>query len=202
MGYGTGYIDAIISSGNLTITTNTAITGNITSSGTVATNLGNIYPLVSTNTANTTSGTTVTVATGIPSWTKRITIVLNGISMSGVSRILIQLGYGSPVTYDTTNYQSTGEHYDGTDNPISQITSGFVIGSSSAATTIWNVLYTLINVPGSNTWIGGFSGGTSGGSVTFGGGRCDLSGTLTAIRLNTVNGTDTFDAGTVNILYE
>ena len=36
---------------------------------------------------------------------------------------------------------------------------------------------------------------TSGGSVT-------LSGILDRIRITTVNGTDTFDAGSINILYE
>jgi hypothetical protein len=34
------------------------------------------------------------------------------------------------------------------------------------------------------------------------GGTVTLSGTLDRVRITTVNGTDTFDAGTVNILYE
>ena len=33
-------------------------------------------------------------------------------------------------------------------------------------------------------------------------GAVSLSGTLDRIRLTTVNGTDTFDAGSVNIMYE
>jgi hypothetical protein len=36
---------------------------------------------------------------------------------------------------------------------------------------------------------------TTGGSVT-------LSGTLDRVRITTVSGTDTFDAGSINILYE
>jgi hypothetical protein len=33
-------------------------------------------------------------------------------------------------------------------------------------------------------------------------GSIALSGTLDRVRITTVNGTDTFDAGTINILYE
>ena len=33
-------------------------------------------------------------------------------------------------------------------------------------------------------------------------GTVDISGTLDRVRITTVNGTDTFDAGSVNIMYE
>jgi len=33
-------------------------------------------------------------------------------------------------------------------------------------------------------------------------GSISLGGTLDRVRITTVNGTDTFDAGTINILYE
>jgi hypothetical protein len=38
-------------------------------------------------------------------------------------------------------------------------------------------------------------------AITFGGGK-SLSATLDRVRITTVNGTDTFDAGSINILYE
>jgi hypothetical protein len=34
------------------------------------------------------------------------------------------------------------------------------------------------------------------------GGQIELAATLTAVRITTVNGTDAFDAGSINILYE
>ena len=60
----------------------------------------------------------------------------------------------------------------------------------------------LTNVT-SNTWVaqGVFHmptytvGNSAAGAKT-------LSGTLDRVRITTVNGTDTFDAGTINILYE
>jgi hypothetical protein len=39
-------------------------------------------------------------------------------------------------------------------------------------------------------------------NALFGGGTVTLGGTLDRVRITTVNGTDTFDAGTINILYE
>jgi hypothetical protein len=42
---------------------------------------------------------------------------------------------------------------------------------------------------------GANSAASSAGAVT-------LSGTLDRVRITTVNGTDTFDAGSINILYE
>jgi hypothetical protein len=36
----------------------------------------------------------------------------------------------------------------------------------------------------------------------MGGFQVSLSGTLDRIRLTTVNGSDTFDAGSINIIYE
>jgi hypothetical protein len=39
-------------------------------------------------------------------------------------------------------------------------------------------------------------------AATLGNASVALSGTLDRVRITTVNGTDTFDAGTINILYE
>jgi hypothetical protein len=38
--------------------------------------------------------------------------------------------------------------------------------------------------------------------VTIGTGSLALGGTLDRVRITTVNGTDTFDAGSINIMYE
>jgi hypothetical protein len=48
--------------------------------------------------------------------------------------------------------------------------------------------------------MGSNSSASSGGG--YGGGSITLSGSLDRIRITTVNGTDTFDAGSINILYE
>jgi hypothetical protein len=81
-------------------------------------------------------------------------------------------------------------------------TTGFVIASNFTAATTQSgsaVLTTL----GSNIWVNTSVIGASGGNTpTPGTGYITLGGTLDRVRITTVNGTDTFDAGSINILYE
>jgi len=83
----------------------------------------------------------------------------------------------------------------------SALSTGFSINTAVAA----NVLYgqATITYFGSNTWIFAFVGGTTGNPfVLVTGGAKVLTDTLTQVRVTTVNGTDTFDLGSINILYE
>ena len=90
-----------------------------------------------------------------------------------------------------------------TAGPIASSTAGFMIGSTfSANVATATGIYVLNKVPGTNIWLGGLSGTVYSGSVLIGGGTVTLSGVLTAIRLNTVNGTDTYDNGTACVFYE
>lgn len=60
---------------------------------------------------------------------------------------------------------------------------------------------TLIRIQG-NTWVASLSGGYETIYIAVGGGSVTLSGVLDRVRITTANGTDTFDTGTVNIMYE
>ena len=150
-----------------------------------------------------TSGTSVTASgtsvdfTGIPSWVKRITVMLAGVSTNGTSIPQIQLGYSGGV--EITGYVS-GAFTSNTNNSSS--TTGFLLGGGSSATFVrsGNAQIFLI---GSNLWSFSYSGGvTVSTSGDVSGGHKTTTGTLDRIRITTVNGTDTFDAGTINILYE
>jgi len=143
----------------------------------------------------TTSGTAIDF-TGIPSWAKRITVMFAGVSVSGASNILVQLGAGSVTT---TGYLG-GAWAANTIN--TSITTGLAVTGTNEAARRINGLMTIANVSG-NTWASSVvtfdninNNGGNGGSYIA------LGGTLDRIRLTTVNGTDTFDAGSVNILYE
>lgn len=60
-----------------------------------------------------------------------------------------------------------------------------------------------IDLVSANTWVANHTLNNSGANVAiFGGGTCTLSGTLDRVRITTVNGADTFDAGSINISYE
>jgi hypothetical protein len=151
-------------------------------------------------TAVTASGTSVNF-TGIPSTAKRITVMFDGVSKSGTSNFLIQLGDSGGV--ETTGY--IGNAIATTTGPtILNInsTAGFpTAGDASDPSVIYGAL--TFSLLGSNTWVaaGVITTGNSSYNTTISG-RKALSDTLTQVRITTVNGTDTFDAGTINILYE
>ena len=142
----------------------------------------------------TTSGTSIDF-TGIPSWVKRITVSVVGLSTNGVSFKQLQLGTaGVPTTsgyLGNANQNATGTLF----------TTGIGLASNAAA-DVCHGCFVLVNVSG-NTWIGTYVGGKS-DAITghFSAGSITLGGALNIIRLTTVNGTDAFDAGSVNILYE
>jgi len=149
-------------------------------------------------TAVTASGTSVDF-TGIPSWVKRITVIYNGLSSNGTSNFQLQLGTTSTPTYTTSGYSSscstTGNTNSGT------ITSGLIVHNLVGAADLMTGIATLTNQTG-NTWVCSGSGTTIGGAGRVFSGSLALGAVLTAVRFTTVNGTDTFDAGTINILYE
>lgn len=173
--------------------TTSGITGNLTGNVTGSLTAGGSLTLA---TAQTATGTAVDF-TGIPSWAKRITVIFNTVSTSGTSNFLVRLGAGS---VDATSYESSAE-YGGTGATDS---TGLII-RNGGATNAHQGLYTLCLIS-SNLWIGGgvirpgITGGTgTGGAAT---GYKPLSATLDRIRITTVNGTDTFDVGTINLIYE
>ena len=193
MAYGSTLVDTISSSGNLTIT------GNVTTSGTITSSTGTTYPLVSGTAQATTSGTTVNFSS-IPSWVKRITIMLAGVSTSGTSMIIVQLGTGVTPTYTTSGY--LGSTTTSTGSTITNFSSGFLINNSVGAATIVHGQVTITNLS-DNIWTeNGILGLSDSTNTRMSAGSVTLAAVLTALRITAVNGTDTFDAGSVNILYE
>lgn len=149
----------------------------------------------------TTSGTSVVLATSIPSWARSVSVVLNGMSTSGTATYLIQFGTGSTPTWTTSGYASTSDNYATTPGPVASSTAGFRMGSTIGAASSLFAIYSFMTL-GSNKWTGQFNGiMDAGGTVTFGGGVVTLGAPLTAIRLTT-SGADTFDAGSASVLYE
>lgn len=146
-----------------------------------------------------TSGTAIDF-TGIPSWVNRITVMFQGVSTSGGSIIQIQLGSG---TVTTTGYSSGGA---GVGNAVSTTaansTTGMLTGGVGAAADVRHGAFTISNLSG-NTWVmQGSLGLSSAAYVHFGNGSVTLAGALDRVRVTTVNGTDTFDAGNINIMWE
>jgi hypothetical protein len=144
-----------------------------------------------------TSGTSIDF-TDIPAWAERITVMYSGLSTSGSSSLLVQIGPSGGV--ETTGYLSTGITSAAAGNAAVSSTAGFVIFQDGAAYTTQGIA-TIVNI-NSNIWVFSQTGRMTSSNATFGGGDKTVASTLSRVRLTTVNGTDTFDAGTVNIIYE
>ena len=149
---------------------------------------------------NSTSGTSIDF-TGIPSWARRITVMFNGVSTNGTSVPQIQLG---SVSFTTSGYSCISTQFvdAGAVSVVAGGGSGLVLLTSMAAsytlTGTW--ILTLVSA---NTWsISGALHMTSTARSAFCNGSITLSGTLDRVRITTVNGTDAFDAGSINIQYE
>ena len=144
-----------------------------------------------------TSGTSIDF-TSIPSWVKRITVMFNEVSTSGTSVIQVQLGTGGVPT--TSGYLSTKTELSSGTASLSSITSGHsVVGGSAANVASGLIIFALFS---GNIFIGSSSVKQSTSFMSIGNSSVTLAGTLNFVRITTVNGTDTFDAGSINILYE
>jgi len=160
---------------------------------TFAANSGTISPLVS-GTAVTASGTSVDF-TGIPSWVKRITVMFSGVSTNGTSNILIQVGAGS---IQTTGYESTSG------NRVAETGSsaGLIVTHVRVAANLSSGVIVICLLSGNTYSSTGILTRGLTDTPNFSAGTVSSGDVIDRIRITTVNGTDTFDAGSINIMYE
>jgi hypothetical protein len=148
-----------------------------------------------------TSGTSIDF-TSIPSWVKRITVMLEAVSTNGSSLVQVQLGSGS---VQTTGYASVGALAGGSNIALGVNSSTGMVVAGAGATLLRTGLI-VITLQSGNTYLSNHYGGLNNPGVAVysiaGGGNVTLGGTLDLVRITTVNGTDTFDAGTINLLLE
>lgn len=180
-----------------------AATGNVITSadsGTVTPTMLSQKLTLGTSVAST-SGTSIDF-TSIPSWVKRITVMFNAVSLSGTADYLVQVGSGSVSTSGYTSYAA----YAGGSSSSGAATStaGYLVfGGANTSLVTGHVVITLLT---GTTYLAshviGYANGTSYYGYFGGGTSPSLSGALDSVRITTTNGTDTFDAGSINILYE
>ena len=181
-------------SGSITVSA-PAVAGSTTQ--TLVNVTGTLAPIVSGTAVASTSGTSIDF-TGIPSWVKRITVMFQGVSTNGTSTVQIQIGSGS---FTTSGYLGAVAFTGGGSTGVN-LTSGLGVANGLAASSVFHAVAVITNITG-NSWAYGINGGFSNTAAGInGGGSISLSGTLDRVRITTVNGTDTFDAGTINIIYE
>lgn len=145
-----------------------------------------------------TSGTSIDF-TGIPSWVKRVTVLMNDVSLTGTDYPLIRLGTASGILSTASYFSMTSAITTANTASAVNFTTAFGIQSATASNSL-NGQFIISNITG-NTWVlsGTYTQNTS--NMGFSTGRVTVPSVLTQLRITT-SGTDTFDAGTINILYE
>jgi len=190
---------------SLVLTGDTSGQVTIAAPAVAGTNTLTLQAATATNAVNTlatavasTSGTSIDF-TNLPSWIKKITVMCIGVSQNSAGQTLIlQIGAGSV----TTSGYSSSNAFIAPSTDSGGVTTGFPINRSSGATAAFHGIATICSF-GSNSWV--FSStmaDTPQTQVHFGAGSIALGGTLDRVRLTTIGGTATFDAGSINILYE
>ena len=178
------------------------MTVTIDGSASVTINSGAVLGLISGTAVASTSGTSITF-TSLPSYVKRIMVMFSSVSTNGTSGYKILIGPSTGV--ETTTYLGEADTQDGATN-ANISTSFYVIGSGSlSAASVIQGRVELYN-HSSNIWVCvsqlGRSDATGTGSSFYCVGSKSLAGVLTQVQISTGNGTDTFDAGSINIMYE
>jgi len=189
----------LTAAGLVTASNGLAVTGAATASSMQVGGIGtNLYPLVSGTPVVTISGTSVDF-TGIPSWVKRITVMLSSVSTNGTSPYLIRIGTSGG--FETTGYLGAVSY--GGSGATTWYSSGFIAIQTNYAAVFHGGSIVLTHL-GSGVWsqTGIISQNVTGAPYFGAGSKVLATSTLDRVRLTTVNGTDTFDAGYVNILYE
>jgi hypothetical protein len=147
-----------------------------------------------------TSGTAIDF-TSIPSWVKRVNVMLYNVSVSGSSQMQVQLGTSSG--FVASGYSSFLALTYGTQVATTALTTG--MGVWNGGNTALRFASMIITKFTGDAWLATVTGGYGAGAenaVLTGGGGISLASTLDRVRITTVNGTDTFDLGSVNIMYE
>jgi hypothetical protein len=175
-------------------------TGTIGAAKVTPTNLS--QPITSGIQVASTSGTAIDF-TGIPSWIKKVTVMLNGVKRSATSLIEIRIGTAAGI--EATGYKSASG-WAGSVNATIVSTTGFATHAAAGAAAA-DLLHgsMIISTLGSNTWVeqsGFYQEGATSNVQNSGGGSKTLAGVLDRVRVTTLSGTDTFGSGTINIIYE
>jgi hypothetical protein len=187
-----------------TLTSPTLTTPTITSPTITSPTISGTYTagtsLISAGTAvNAATGSPTSIDFTVPTWAKRITVLLSGISTVSTSPLLVQLGV-SAGTVESSGYNSTATGFTGAGGSTTSATAGFVIAYDTASYTVSGQL--VISNITSTSWVAAGIGKLSTAASWSAGGDKTMASSVVNVRFTTIAGNQAFDAGTVNILYE
>lgn len=188
-----GLVNSADTSGTLELQSNGTTKLTVGSTGVTATSISGT---ISQATIVTASGTSIDF-TSLPSWVKRVTVQLFGVSVDASTNLLLQIGDAGGI--ENTGYVSVAN----TPSSTATDTTGFILfASPSASDAMYGQIVLTLMDSTTNTWVYNGMLSSVGNTARNSGGGKALSATLDRLRLTTVSGTANFDAGSVNIQYE
>lgn len=189
-------LGAAVSGANNDITSMTVLSVGGLPAGTVTpTTLS--QPFTAGTAQSTASGTQIEFLS-LPSWIKRITLLLSGVSTTSTNNFLIILGDSGG--FEITGYVSSVAGVLGTNScEVYTSSTGFALQTSVNAAALYSGAVVIEKLTGT-TWIATSTIQNQAGPVYTQTGVKTLSGTLDRVALSASG--NTFDAGTINIFYE
>lgn len=184
----------------ITVTDGDGVSGNptIANAGVTSVN-GNTGAVTVSNivigTAQSAFGSTVEF-TGLPSTAKRITIMFYGLSTNSAAAPRVQLGTSGG--YATSGYSQGATATSAASVFATGSDAFYLSGQVNSSTALVGTL-TLTKID-ADIWVAALSGSNAASYALCGGGYISLGGTLTKVQV--IPGSGSFDAGTVNIMYE
>ena len=192
---------AVAGSNTLVLPTGAGSAYQVVRNGATAGSLEFTDNIVSGTAVASTSGTSIDF-TGIPSWVKRVTVMFNGVSTNGTSEVILRIGTSSGI--QATGYLTTSSIAASLVASTNDTTGFRIFNNGGSASDVRNGFITFVLLDSaSGIWAAtGLIGQSDQARMCTVAGSKTLSGTLDRVRITTVNGTDTFDAGSINIIYE
>jgi hypothetical protein len=155
-------------------------------------------PITRAATVASTSGTSITF-TGIPSTARRIVMLFHNVSTTGTSNYIVRVGTSSGAV--ASGYNGGYASFTASANVDVQSSTGMTVYDCNAATDsivgfcTWNQVSSLV-------WVGNSTVHANVARSTIAGSGVNPSAVVDRVILTTATGTDTFDNGTVTIMWE
>jgi hypothetical protein len=147
------------------------------------------------------SGTSIDV--NIPTAARRITIMLTGVSTNGTAPVRFILGDAGG--FETSGYLGSCTSINGatvaTTNPTASFEANFGTGDTAAAIRSGKITFDRVTASGFSWTANGIFALSNTNATSIVSGRMILTEELDKVRIG-AGGTDTFDAGTVNVSWE
>lgn len=156
---------------------------------------------IASSLTSTGSGTSASI-TSVPSYAKRITITLQGVSLNGATELILRLGDTGGL--ENSGYTGVNARMGSSGGVYSGNSTSFILTESAQAGNVYDGVITLIrHNESTNCWVVSSTVTTQGANnMNICSGTKELSSALTQVSILSANGSSAFDAGSIGFQVE